>query len=244
MPFTFNYWDNEPRQRALMTREDVAACIDYELMTKGILKVEAPILRPITPIELPTSTFFKVQGGMYDMLCFQTKEQAATCMALKPFKLNYSYECGAKSYYADPCEDLSVQSVQLASKADYLNGARIMKENKAAEEANAKAERMFADASKAMDEVTNGLFEDWMKRQSHEREAQQIKATWMKYLAMSQGNADIAATFLFKAFSEPEVQAAVDWLDEDWGASNPMNTAAVSYTKATDNGNIAFDIQF
>jgi len=217
-----NYWDHEPRARALMTREDVQKFIDFELMSKGVLKIEAPTLQEIVPVEIKTETFYKVQNGYYDVICFRTLEEANTFLTLHPFKSDYSYEAGSRLYYASPQTDLTIQPVSLATKADYMNALAQMKANQATETANAQLEKEFQESAKAMEDVTNGLFEDWHEQQATERRAQKIPETWNRYLAMSKHDPEIATQFLLKLFTAEDIQAAAGWLDpEAWDTAYP-----------------------
>jgi hypothetical protein len=220
---TFNYWSVSPRELALMTRERVSMCIDYELMEKGVIKVEQPAMRPIVPVTIETKPYYMVKTNSYNELCcFETMPEAEAMLGLHPVKRNYSYDCGAKVYYADN-EDLAltIEIVQLASKADYMNAVKTMKENKAAEEANAKAQAEFATDAKSMDEVTNGLFDDWMHQQEVESKNQRILGIWKSYLKMSENDRRIATNFINRVFQPDEVKGAVEWLGEAWDAPLP-----------------------
>ena len=72
------YWDYTERERSEMTEDQVTALLDVELMSKGVLKVVAPILNKIEPVDLPTETKYEAGG-----ILFVTVEQAQAFLALK-----------------------------------------------------------------------------------------------------------------------------------------------------------------
>lgn len=222
-----NYWDHTPRERALMTREEVVKFIDFELMSKGILKVEAPALQPLQEVALPSETYYKVKSGYYEVCNFQTMEQAQAFIGLKPIKASYTFECGTKVYYAEPWEELVIEPVSLANKTDYTNSTRILRENRAIEAANEVAESNFKKDCKIMDEATAGLFEDWQEQCATEAKAQKVYTTWVKYLELAGGDDPIATNFLYKVFSIAEVDDATAWMGMDWDAPFPRTAAKV-----------------
>ena len=216
------YWDYSPRQRALMPRDQVAGFIDFELMEQGVQKVETPTLRQLQPVEMATGTYFQVVSGYTDVAVFRTMEEAAAFCGLRPVKRDYNYECGNRYYYAEDLPDLTIKPVQLANEADYKNLVEVLRENKAVEEANEKAQREFKETCKIMDSASDGVFNDWADQQDEEGKNQRILSTWRRYLEMSQGNAYVATNFLLKVFTQGQISSAVEWLGEDWTAAQPV----------------------
>jgi len=218
-----NYWDIDPRARALMTREQVESHLDYELASRGVLKAVEPVLLPIQPVEIPTATYYKVQADGYVDLCvFKTAEQAHAFVALEPMGMDYSYEAGPRVRHAKVYNSLSVESVPLATQADYTNALSILRENKAASDANEKAQKTFEEDCRAMDNATSEVWSDWQDQQGLERQYQRVLATWKDYLKLTGGDTGIALNFMFKVFTAQAIHDAREWLGEDWDAPEPL----------------------
>lgn len=217
-----NYWDLAPRTRALMTREQVESHLDYELASRGVIKAVEPVLLPIQPVEIPTATYYKVQADGYVDLCvFKTAEQAHAFVALEPMGMDYSYEAGPRIRHAKGYSSLTVESVQLATQADYTNALSLLRENKAATEANEKAQKAFSEECRAMSDATADIWSDWSEQQAQERQYQRVLATWKDYLKLTGGDTGIALNFMFKIFTAQGIQEAMEWLGTDWDAPEP-----------------------
>lgn len=217
---SLNYWDYTPRQRALMSRDEVAQFIDFELMRKGVIKVETPILREVPDVEIKTTTFYSVgYNRIYsweDFIIVSTPEEAQTILGMKLFTKDSSYDCGHSRYYAKRADEAAVKPIELMTQEDFTAASKILKEQAAAISFNDTVQKEYDKNAKAMDEATSGMFDDWTEQQLEERKAQTILSTWKRYLGMCKGQWEIAAEFLVKAHTREDIQKAIDWLGEAW----------------------------
>lgn len=201
------YWDYTEKERSEMERDFVSTLLDAELMTKGVLKVEPPILRPVpnAPV-LEQETWYCVGDNL-----FASAEQASSFLELKPHKERYNYEVGYDHKYAEPLEG-EIKTVKIFSRQGILSASKILSEIKTAKEANDKAERAFKEASKEVDKVLNGVWEDWHACQAIARNKQKVLNTFNDYKKTAGGDERIAFGFLRKVFSQESIKEAFDWL--------------------------------
>jgi len=210
------YWNFSEKERAAMTRENVQAFIDVELMEKGVLKVEPPVLQEIQQVEVPTSVGYEVlYVGEYHSdtstgFAFTTPEQADAFVKLYPMKIDTKWEYGTQRFL-DPCRELKIQPITLPSVVEMSQMASILKANKAAKDANEKALENHRKAMKVVEDATKGLWDDWQECREKSRRCQKVADTRAEYLKLSGGDAEIAETFLKKVLDEDRIAEAAEW---------------------------------
>ena len=203
------YWDYSEKERSEMKREEVEALLDVELMTKGVKKIDAPILKPIKKVEVATEIWFEVDG-----VFFKTAELAQQFLVLDPRKSTYEYGCGYDYHYA--CEiELKIKQTTLYSRQELLNLSTVLKENKAAKEYNESASSVYEKQEKEVNRVLSGVWEDWYQCQEKAEKHKRVFTTAAEYLKLTNEDQDLADAFLKKVFSEEEIREANTWFDKD-----------------------------
>lgn len=204
------YWDYTEKERSEMTEEFVNTLLDAELMTKGVLKVDPPKLREVPAMpEMNHVIWYEASG-----ILFETAELAAAFLALKPHRESYCYEAGYDHKYAQVCEG-EITTKKLYQHQDILNKAKTLAQIKEAKNANDKATGAFREASKAVDKVLGGVWEDWHNQQDTARHHKKVLSTLEDYRKTAQGDEKIALQFLRKVFTLEAINEAFTWLELD-----------------------------
>lgn len=203
------YWDYSEKERSEMGEEQIRALLDVELMSKGVKKVEAPILKPVKSVEIETEVWFEV-GDVF----FKTAEQAQQFLALNPKHSTYEYSCGYDYHYAAEIESEIKQS-SLYSRQALLDLASILKENKAAKAYNEDISSAHEKRTEEVDKVLNGVWEDWYECKTKAAQHRKVLETRSEYMKLTDNNADLADTFLKKVYSTEEIKEADAWFGDD-----------------------------
>jgi hypothetical protein len=215
------YWDVDEQKRAVLTREQVQAFLDVELMEKGIVKVEPPELQPIEPVKLEKTTYYEIQrkgeyGPSETSLLFTSAEKAQAFIELSPLWQGTKHEYGYKNHFAMPGCELSIKSVELPTEAAMSNAASILKRNTATEEANQKLSREYRTAVEATEKATQGIWTDWYECRDKQATLKRVTDTFAEYTELCNGDKAMAHTFLLKAFKEEQVKAAFEWFEIEY----------------------------
>jgi hypothetical protein len=215
------YWDKTQQERAAMTREQVQAYLDVELMEQGVAKVDPPQLQEVVAVDLEKVVYFQVSykgeyGDRTDTdILFETVEQARQFIELCPLRRDSRYEYGWDHKYAIPMREMAIKKIELPSESAVANMASVLKRNKAAEEANTKARNAYNKAIKAVEEATAGVWHDWEECREKERQAAKIYATLDEYIRLCDGNRETALRFLGKLYDSEQIAEAFAWRGEE-----------------------------
>ncbi len=208
------YWDKTEQEKATMTREQVQAYLDVELMEKGVVKVERPILQDLEPVEVPVTRMYEVQKkGSYSSegtgWCFETMEEAQAFINARPF--HYERDWQTDCHYAKPAQEMMIGPIDVPNEADWAMQKARLEKNKAAKQAN---ETVLKDYNKSIEEIqkaTSGVWDDWRTCREKATRAQKVIDTRAEYVKLCNGDEAVAKTFLAKAFKEEEIAAADAW---------------------------------
>lgn len=208
------YWDYTQKERSELTAEQVEALMTVELMEKGVIKIERPILAEVVTPELPTTTFYEVQHkGDYSNTptgyVFATLEQAQAFVEAKPIEIANHYPAYAK--YAKPCHGFAICPVQMPDEQAYLENKLALEKAKAAKDANDKALKEYNDKAEAMNKATNGVWTDWRECRQFALDNKRIIDTLSEYINICDGDRAKAFVFLGKAFDSEQITAACEW---------------------------------
>ena len=201
------YWDYTDKEQSEMTSEAVQSLLDVELMTKGVMKIEPPILREIESVEIPRESFFEVNN-----VFFKTIEQAEVFLKLMPYSSTYDYNVGYDWKHAEPF-NTSIKQVQLYKHNGLLNLKSILVKNKESKEANEKALSDFNKAEKCMQEVYNGVWNDWHTKRELGASYKKVIDTFEEYKKMTNNDESLALSFLLKVHSEDKFNKAKEWFN-------------------------------
>ena len=218
------YWDYSEKERSEMTEDAVRGMLDMELMDRGVLKVVAPVLREIKPVNLPKRVFFEVGP-----VIFSTMEQAAAFIALEPMTESYKYEAGWENKFPKKMDDAPKQ-VSLTDEQSILNAITVLASNKSAKEENEKATKIYEEAAKKMEKTIGGVWDDWFRCRQVASDHKKVIDTLETYKAMTNGDAALAEKFLEKVFDAGQIHDALVWfgLKDQTSAATQDQTAAAS----------------
>ncbi|MFH1602774.1 MAG: hypothetical protein ABIH03_02585, partial [Pseudomonadota bacterium] len=211
------YWDLSNQNRADLTREQVDAMLAVELMEKGVAKPVKPELCDVAEITLDKVKYFGVKyAGKYSglddtKLVFRTIEQAQALINAKPLRSDYDYNIGDRYRYAIPLDGMVIETVELSTEANVEGLRPKLTKQSADKKANSKALETYKAACLAMQDATQGVWEDWHACLEEKARAEKIFDTLDEYAEICDGDREKAATFLHKAFSANEIAEAFEW---------------------------------
>lgn len=217
------YWDYTEQERSLLTEEQVAALLNLELMSKGVVRPMPPALQPIvTPESLGGKRqCFAVSGkskyGTDEVfpLAFSSADDVQKFMALNPVKIDYDYEVGTEYKYAMPLSDASISVCELYPY-ETINAAKVeLKRNKAAADSNRKLQEAYEKACKDVDLATSGVWEDWNRCRNERAQMERIVSTFNDYAKLTNGDQFMALGFLEKAYSRDNISNACEWFPSE-----------------------------
>jgi hypothetical protein len=227
------YWDKTEQERAAMTREQVQAYLDVELMEQGVAKVAQPELQPVEETKLAKRRFFQIfRKGEYSQtavgVLFNKVEDAEAFLSMAPWFAESKYvpSPSPNINYAMPGRELSIQPVDLPLESDIANHTSTIERNAAIKAANEKLLAEYHEAVKKVNDAVSGVWDDWQKCRDKERQAAKIYATLDEYIRLCDGNRETALRFLGKLFSADEIAEAVAWRGDD--AIQPEAAAEVA----------------
>ena len=138
------YWDRSDKERAELTADEVKLFLDAELMTKGVLKIDPPILRKVDKLpDFKKVQIYVVKGrqqyGEQDVLGFATMEEAEAFVKLNPLHIESDWHMGRDRHFGRPITELSIELRSFYDYQDLLVNKSLLQKNSESEEANDKA---------------------------------------------------------------------------------------------------------
>ena len=200
------YWDYTERERAELTEAEVGSMLDVELMSKGVLKVAEPVLRPTEAVNIPTTMYFECGD-----VIFTTAEQAAQFFSLNPMRQSYDYNVGYDYKYAQGLSG-EIKQVKLFNLADLTNLKNVLTKNNEAEKHNKSAREEFEKAMKKVNQVTEGVWQDWCEQKRTAARHQKLMDTMSEYMVLTKNDDALANTFLLKVYTQEDIDDAKAWL--------------------------------
>ena len=201
------YWDYTEKERSEMSESEVSSMLDVELMSKGVLKVASPIIREIASVDTQFVIYFDCGG-----VIFKDIEQAEQFLKLNPMRENYDYNVGYDYKYAKPVE-AEIKQVRLFNLSDLTNLKSILIKNNESRKHNETVREEYDKAIKKVNEVTNGVWEDWYSQKKTLEYHKKLKDTEAEYLNLTGGDAALALVFLNKVYSQSEIDEANAWFE-------------------------------
>lgn len=207
------YWDLPEEKRGRLTEDEVRRYLDVELMEHGAVRPAPLKLQELAPVTLEkiVVAVVKTQTKYHqeENFCgFPTAEQAEKFLALNPFSLEHDYESDTR-YVRELGSDARIAMEQHTHHQAVLDALVALRGNKAKREANEKSERAFREAAQKVDDATKDLWTDWHRCLADARRRDEIASTREEYIKLTQGNVELAETFLAKAFPAGEIKKAV-----------------------------------
>lgn len=209
-----SYWDLTEQERATLTEDEVTQHEDYELMQAGIVRVAEVEEPPKPTLPEPDLTVYRLKRGHTESdIAWLTAEEAATVRSgamwiSRHYFGNYSTSVSVVNEEAGETEVIGVAAY---SKAAYDRHRADMERYGEAEKQLTDQRRAYEKSCEAQRKALEGMWEDWHRCRKLAAEAQQVKATRREYIELCDGDADLAATFLAKAYDEERIKAAAAW---------------------------------
>lgn len=207
------YWDMSEKARAALTRDEVAAFVDFELMVAGVLKPKPLALVEIAELGLPTRSFYKIVADYPNPapdVLFNSEADARAFIAMKPSQIHRDYQLGNIEFAQPLSDDPRIEVVSIAMKADAALARARLNERKAAENENEKRQREFDEQTRAANDASKGLWEDWRECQSKGVQMRRVAEVFADYVKTA-GSPQVAAKFLSKAFPITTIDEAQEW---------------------------------
>jgi hypothetical protein len=207
------YWDLSEKERAELSRDDVAKFIDAELMTKGVLSVPTLALVPVPETQAPTTTLYQI-GDSYSGidLAFRT-EQDARAFAIGAMRIERDWE--SDSSFVRPITETAVRTVPIAERDAVMAIRPALKAAKVAAEENRKRREAHEAQQREVEKTLESMWADWNACIAKAERMSRIRETAAKYKALAEGDSGIAGRFLLKVFPANNVTEAEDWCS-DW----------------------------
>lgn len=229
------YWDFSEKERSELTQEQVSALLDVELMQHGVLKPVAPVLKPVpTNPAGAKKQFFTVNAkGKYGSneclkVCFHDVESAQKFIELRPVLQDYDYEVGSDFEYAIPLSDANIETVELYD-INQINAFRSeLKRRKALSEENERLTSEFKKACDKSEKVTDGVWSNWYQCCAVKQKLEGIVSTFNDYTRLTEGDQNLALTFLKKLHAQEDIESAREWFP-DQIISEPMAVCASAH---------------
>jgi hypothetical protein len=220
------YWDYDEKERAEMTMEQVEGLLSAELMEAGVIRVEAPTLLPTEAPEIPGTILYVIKAGYQTPnFAYKTADDAAKAME-KAIPLGHDYLGNGTYIYTESksaSEGLTIEPLPIHTKGDVANHKSLVERAAANAKANEAANKTYTESCKAVSDVTDRVWVDWNNCRATLGTYQRIMRTLDEYTETCEGNRDTALKFLAKAFPQPDIDQAREWLDPDYVAE----TAAI-----------------
>lgn len=212
------YWDHTEKERANLTLDQVEKLCKFELMGEGVTVVAHPGEPPAKPeIKDPKITVHGVvfKGSSYHTLevWFHTREEAIAFSAMKPVRVDGDYRLGEKYESIDTYETQSFKEKEVYNviDGDAFNAAT--KQYSAEKDSYEKALKKWKEDKDAANKCCEGLWDDYTEQRDKLRDAQAVLSRWQEYVESCDGDTEIAARFLRKAYTAEQIALANDWCD-------------------------------
>lgn len=220
------YWDHSEKERSEMDEEQVRGLLDYELMSKGVLKPVEPKLETVEPIETKMRTLYRIRGAYRDFgLLFESAEDASIVTKLPLYIEDRDYDIGRD--FAKKLDDASIVAVEVCDPEMKGGIRQKLVEQHQKEEANRAAAAEYQKQVEAASKATSELWADWRSCQGQARRMERIRDTFADYAKLAEGDQTVAMKFLRKAFGDDEILQAFSWFD--------MELPVVGKDTASDN---------
>lgn len=206
------YWDYSEKERAAMTEEQVEQLLGYELMERGVLKVDPPAIQTMLPVDMPKRRVFSLaETDQYGNakpigISFDTIGQAEACLAAVP--MMRVHEWNVEQHVA-PIKGITVIAEELPDTAAVLAAKATTDDNRRRKNENDEAQRQYEAAVKKVSDATSDVWSDWHDCRRKADEAKKIRDTFDEYKRMTGGNEEMARAFLAKAFDASEIEEAL-----------------------------------
>jgi len=214
------YWDLSEKERAVLSREDVEAFGDAELMTKGVLSVAPPTLEPEPEVAaLPKAVYFRVRRkteyGMQAIdIMFRDTADVKIFLGLAPLiatEVRLNDDWGQRMIVASDLREEDIVGEMLPHEHTVAAVRADLEKQSAIRLANERRQKEYDEALTKQREALAGMFEDWTRCQELGQKHRKVASTFEAYTETAGGERDTAFRFLRKVFSDAEIVDASEW---------------------------------
>lgn len=205
------YWDYTEKERSEFSEEQVKLFISVELMEKGVVKVEKPLLMEVEEIPEPTTVLYCPKADYREApFGFETPEAAASLMTTA-IRIDSDYIGGKNYCKLNPSKDIEIVATKVyrADELALIRGS-IERNNSAAAE-NKRRTDDYNTAVKAVEKASSGVWEDWFNCQRTAVSHQRLCDVYADYVRTCDGNETMAYKFLRKAYLDQNILDAFAW---------------------------------
>lgn len=214
------YWDLPEAERAELSEEQVRQFVRVHLMENGVLEApEVALMSEVAPL-MPKTTVFGVSkpreysGSETLGVAFKDAETAQEFINLQPMKLSHDYQADSVEYMKG-LSGLVIEPTEVLSETAYLEYKAELEKVRSNKEHNQKIRKEVDDATRAIREASEGLWDDWYRCCAHAAKLAQVRDTYNEYLDLAEGNPTAARAFLAKAYDEELCQEALGEMAPD-----------------------------
>lgn len=208
------YWDLTEKERSQLSESEVERHGDFELMTKGVLKVTPPKLIDVPKMPEPDLEVHVVMFDAWNGLDVAS-DRADECVHIlnSCLHIRREYVGGQHVDVARPFDDkASVRIKRVYSEKTFTEARGSIERANAAKSANERAIAANNEAHTKQSQALKGLWQDWHECVAKHERLGRIVTTFHDYVKTAGDNV-IAASFLAKAFHAGDIAEAAEWFE-------------------------------
>jgi pyruvate/2-oxoacid:ferredoxin oxidoreductase beta subunit len=197
----FEEMSNETK--ASMTESQIREQIKIEMMEGDITEVEQPMEFDLEKPPMKTETYYVI-GGIY----FKTLKQAEQFKALDPKKDNYDWRVGSEVRYVDPIDgEIRIEKPNIKEEIQE-KGQELIEYYKQYHEYD-RRKRKYDNYISTRNAIADKIWSVYVKAKEIVDEKQKIKDEYQEYTKLTNGDMELAYTFLVKHYGEEKVKSVV-----------------------------------
>lgn len=219
MPRTFNFKELSLREQANTTYEELKTIfLPFLLMERGVVRVPEPT--PLPMPEMPTYTsrtvYELLRGSEHTGIFFDTPNALEGFTALKPGTCTEDWYIGhyggiqVRGFDPDK-KPYGICPVDMVDAPKMKELSRWAQDINSVKTANEKAQKEYTEANAEAREAMESLEDLWRTAQAKASKFADVISTRASYLAMANGDEEVAMNFLRKAFSTDVIEAALEY---------------------------------
>lgn len=214
-----SYWELSEKERAALTSEQVEAYVPVELMREGVPRPVPLVLIDEPPMPEADKEAYQLTIA-YSMreVAFPSAEAAAASV---------DGSCGlidSTSYGAYP-HSVSIHTLKVieepsagVKRVPIYSAARLAEAHEAIEKAaearaeNGRRKKEWKDTTEAEQKAVGGMWTDWHECRAKAAEVQRVLDTRAEYVKLTDGDEDMAESFLAKVYDADAREQAAQWV--------------------------------
>jgi hypothetical protein len=189
--------------KASMTEEQIRKQIEIEMMESGINQVEYQDTFDQPMPTLKETNYYTV-GGIY----FETQKQAEKFIELHPMKSAYDWRIGSEIRFTEDIEkEIRIEKQYNKHEVVNIRGTDLVEWNKQRVEHD-RQKRKYDNFISDRNAIHNKIWSAHVKAKEVINEKTKIKETYEEYKTLTNGDNELAYTFLLKHYGEEKVKNA------------------------------------